>query len=191
MCKSQSTRTRAGPGRQGWMEMGRMEGDKSVRVWEQQRGWVILPLRNQPSLPPAHFGEPVSFIPLPAPQNPCSPPRAGESLDPKAMGQEGQEDQQGQVAGALGSTPSTSTHSAGPSERLAESSIPAGDANVPCYFCLSWMVVCIHLHTLGELSWDHANEPKGLGASRGALRAPNLATGCAGPGLPLGVPPSI
>lgn len=38
-----------------------------------------------------------------------------------------------------------------------------GDANAPCYFCLSWIVVCIHLHTLGELSWDHVNEPTSLG----------------------------
>lgn len=48
------------------------------------------------------------------------------------------------------------------------------------------MVVCIHLHTLGELNWDHVNEPTSLGV-RGALGSlpPNRLRSL---GLPLGVP---
>ena len=46
---------------------------------------------------------------------------------------------------------------------FAENNIPVGDANGPCYFCLSWIVVCIYLHTLGELSRDHVNEPTSSG----------------------------
>lgn len=62
-----------------------------------------------------------------------------------------------------------------------------GDANAPCYFCLSWIVVCIHLHTLGELSWDHVNESTSLGVrgTPGSLPPSRL---CSPSLLPLGVP---
>lgn len=48
------------------------------------------------------------------------------------------------------------------------------------------MVVCIHLHTLGELSWDHVNEPTSLGVrgAPGSLLLHRLRS----PRFPLGVP---